>query len=176
MALNNELTFAFYEARQGNQDSLNYLVNYFIGNVTRQLININLDKNEQFKKISQSYQVFFRNLNTCYDANEFINKTLDDLKKVIYLDSNLISNSSKEVLIRENDNIRKLILKTNLDTLNLPIVFREVARMHYIEQKSVLELAQIFKCSETIIYFRLRKVADAVLNKNTLNKERTRLK
>ena len=48
--------------------------------------------------------------------------------------------------------------------------------MHYIEQKSVLELAQIFKCSETIIYFRLRKVADAVLNKNTLNKERTRLK
>ncbi len=171
MALIDELKSAFYDAKKGDIESLDYLREYFISNVRRQLKNMNLPVDDYNERIGRANRIFHINLSTGYEANTFIDKTLEDLKKVIYLGNINVDNSSKDVYERESSNMKKAIAATDLNKVNLPIVYREIARM-FCEDKSVEELSRIFKCSKTMVYYRLRKVADACLD-NDINKRRT---
>lgn len=167
MTLSSDLIQKFNEAKAGNFDAINYFVNYFMNNVEKQLQNLNFSQSEKTERINNCRALIFKNIHICYDAYEFINRTLRDIKNAIYLNQTLEPNGSRDIVVNQKDIIRAKMSVSNLDLINLSVKERELARLYYLENKSVDELAEMFKCSKTIVYFKLRKVANALIVQKT---------
>ena len=165
----NELILNFNEAKLGDLEAINFLVNYFMNNVEKQLQNTHLNFEDNIRKSSNCRQVIIRNIHICYDANEFISETLKDIKNIIYLDQVNKKSGSRDIVTANEAIIRSKISAEDLNMIKVPIVYRELARLYYIENKTIKELSEIEKTSETIIYYRLRKIADALLKRKASN-------
>ena len=163
MALSNELVSKFNEAKVSDFYAINYFVNYFNDNVEIQLQNLNFSENEKSEKINQCREIVIRNLHNSYDANSFFDKTLRDIKNAIYLNQIETTNGSKEIVESQRELIVSKLKMINLGIIDMPVKDHELARLYYIENKSIEELAEMFKCSQTVLYSKLRRIANAVL-------------
>lgn len=162
MTLSNDVVQKFNEAKAGNFDAINYFVNYFMGNVEKQLQNLTLSEDERTERINNCRAVILRNMHVCYDSYNYIEQTLRDIKNAIYLNQVTEPDGSKNIVIVQKDIIRAKLSMANLDLVKIPVKDRELARLFYLENKSVEALAEMYKCSKTIIYVRLRRVANAL--------------
>ena len=160
----------FNQAKAGSLEAINYFVNYFIQKIEMQLQNLNFTQDEKLKKIDQCREVVITNLHNYYDVNSFIDQTLQDLKKIVYLNKLPVFYSSEEIVRSQRDFISSKLATFNLDLItNISVKDRELARLYYIKNKSIEELVEMFKCSKTVLYFKLRKIADAILKAKSSN-------
>lgn len=162
MALSSELEIKFDEAKTGSDDAVNYLIAYFMQNVERQIGNLNFNVEEKSQKTNLCRHTILRNIHTYYDLNSFIQNTLNDLKNIIYLNETKDELGSRSIIDNQSLFIRSQISMMDLDEMNMPVTDKELARLYY-EGKEAKELASIFKCSETLIYARLRRIADKMV-------------
>ena len=162
MVLSNDLVDKFNEAKAGNFDAINYFVDYFLTNVEKQLQNLEFNQSEKDEKINRCHEIVLKNLHFCYDACNFVNQTLNDIKNAIYLNQINEPNGSKDIVTVQKDIVRAKLSTANLDSTNISVKDRELARLYYMENKSVEELAEMYKCSKTIIYVKLRRLANAM--------------
>ena len=169
MTLSGNLVQKFSEAKSGNFDAINYFVNYFMNNAEKQLQNLNFNQTEKNEKINKCHQVILMNIRFCYDVNNFINQTLENIKNIIYLNQLNEVTGSKDIVTEQKDIIGAKLSVSNLDFMNISVKDRELARLYYLENKDVDELAEMFKCSKTIIYVKLRRVANALMTKKVSN-------
>ena len=173
MALTNELVASFNEAKSGNLDAIDYFIKYFIKKVEDQLQNLNFSQEEKYQKINQCREAIIRNLHTCYDFNVFIEKSSNDIKNIIYLNQVINSNGSKDIVDSQRDLISAKLAVSTFDLIKMSAKDRELARLYYVEYKDIDYLSEVFKCSKTIIYFRLRKIADKILSPKMSNNVET---
>lgn len=162
----------FSEAKAKSQSAIDFFVTYFMENVEKQLQNLNFSPSEKEEKLNQCREVIQTNICTCYDLQSFMNQTLEDIKNVIYLAQTTNTSGSKNIVLEQKDAVRAILSTVNLDLLPIPVKEREMARLYYFGDKSVEEIAEICKCTETIVYVKLRKVATIVaMQKSTQNNE-----
>ncbi len=169
MTLSNEVVTKFNEAKSGNYDAINYFVIYFMGNVEKQLQNLDLSPEEKAERRNKCHSIILRNIHICYDSHNYVEQTLNDIKNAIYLNQITEPDGSKNIVIVQKDIIRAKLSTSNLDFVNISVKDRELARLFYLENKSVDALAEMYKCSKTIIYVRLRRVANALSAQKTSN-------
>lgn len=175
MILSDEFVQKFHAAKADNYDARAYLVDYFVSKAERQLQNLNLTAEQKAARTEKCRDVVSQNLYNYIDADAFVEQTLKDLKNAIYLDRGLSQSSSKDIILMQRDIVPSKLL-SDLDSINIPVKDKELARLFYIENKSATVLAEMYKCSETIIYVRLRRISKALSAQkasNSVSKEET---
>ena len=167
--LPDDIVKKFNEAKVGNFDAVDYFVAYFINNVEKQLQNLDLIESEKAKKIFNCRRIVLKNLYICYDANNFVSQTLKEIKNAIYLNQVAEPTGSEEIVNSQKTIIQANLSVSNLDLIKLDVKDRELARLFYLENKSVKDLAEMYKCSERIIFVRLRRAAEALTAQRATN-------
>ena len=92
-------------------------------------------------------------------------ETFKDIKGILYLNKEVNSITSKEIVIGSLPYVRSRII-ADLDKVKLPIIYRECARLYYVSNMTPDELAIMYKCTVALIYKRLRMVANAIFVSN----------
>ena len=167
--LSNELlTQKFNDAKSGNQEAIRYLINYFLNNVEKQLDNLELTSASKKDRVIKGYKVIVRNLKIYYDVEEFLEKTYDDMKNLIYLNRvDSISGGSRGI-IESQKNITSKVTEEDLDALGLPAKTYTIARLFFIENRSIENISNITSDNETIICVRIRSVLNRVNAKKSV--------
>ena len=166
MVAPNDLVQKFIEVKAGNLEAIDYFLNYFMPNVEKQIKNLtDLSEEEIRLRINRCLAIVIDNLYVCFDYTVFFEKTMKDIRNIIYLNQVNEIGSSKVIMSAQRDLIDANLVASNLSSIDIPVKYQELARLYYIENKSIPELSEIFKCTNAIIYFRLRKIAEALLAK-----------
>ena len=158
MLSNELLTKKFNDAKSGNQEAIRYLINYFLNNVRRQLDNLELSSKVEEDREIKFYVVIVRNLKIYYDVEEFLRNTYDDMKNLVYLNRvDSISGGSRGIIESQKNLISK-VTEEDLDALGLPAKTYTIARLFFIENRSIKNISNITSDNETIICVRIRSV------------------
>lgn len=163
LTLPKEANEKFFEAKALNEDAIDYFVIYFMSNVERQLLNLNLPPDVYALKKANCLRVIVMNLRISYDISTFFALTMRDIKNIIYLNQIVTELKSGEILEAQAESLKARFIADNafFDSLPLSAVNKELGRLYFFNNVSVEELVVRFKCSKTLIYFRLREIADA---------------
>lgn len=158
MLSNELLTKKFNDAKSGNQEAIRYLINYFLNNVRRQLDNLELSSKVEEDREIKFYVVIVRNLKIYYDVEEFLRNTYNDMKNLVYLNKvDSISGGSRGIIESQKNLISK-VTEEDLDALGLPAKTYTIARLFFIENRSIKNISNITSDNETIICVRIRSV------------------
>jgi len=163
-----ELVDKFNEAKSGNSEATFSVINYFMNNIERQLSNLNLEKEVKADKSIKCYEMIIQNLNLYYNFNEFFTNTMESIKRIIYLNQVETINNSRTIIANQDFLNGKISLE-DISNLQMPVKIREIARLYFIENKSIEEISEITKDNKTIICVRLNRVLRAIKGEKVSN-------
>lgn len=169
-----DLSLTFYKAKTGDQESIRALTDYFMHRVDIQLKNLKLSEEEYYQKYNDCLTIMLSNVSVFFEPNKFVETTLQRFKEIIYMNKKTTGFKSSDVVMESYSYVKARILGNELENLNVPIIYKECARLYYINGITSQKLSVIYKCSETVIYKRLRTVANLVLalEYSSIEKER----
>lgn len=168
----NDFNAVYLRAKANDQEASAIIIDYFLRNVDNQLSNLRLSNNEYSKKYNECLKAIVSNLNRYYESEKFIEATLKSIKEIIYMNKNAPKFNSSDVVKDSEGYIRARILTDDIEDLDVPVIYKECARLYYINGVTPENLAIMYKCSETIIYNRLRAIANMIFLVSLTNNQK----
>ena len=155
----------FIAAKLNDNSAISKIFAYFMHNVEKELNLLNINKNMYQKKWSMARRAILNNIYCFFEYDKFMKETFKDIKGILYLNKEVNSITSKEIVICSLPYVRSRII-TDLDKVKLQIIYRECARPYSVSNMTPDELAIMYKCTVALIYKRLRMVANAIFVSN----------
>ncbi|MBQ4634623.1 MAG: hypothetical protein IJB71_04685 [Bacilli bacterium] len=159
-----DLNNVFLQAKANDHDATALIIEYFMTKVESQLKNINVSSEAYAEKYNMCLETIIENLKRYYESRRFLEETLKNIKEIIYLNKKPVKFNSKDLVQESESFIRARIIAGDLGFFDIPIVYKECARLYYINGISPDDLAIICKCSVTVIYKRLRAISDMIFS------------
>lgn len=157
-----DFSTVFLQAKANNQDAIAAIVDYFMRNVESQLKNLRINPEDYYQKYNACLEIIITNLNRFYESKRFLEITLKNIKEIIYLNKKPASFTSGDIVKESESYIRARIINDDIEQFDIPVVYKECARLYYINGISPEDLAIMYKCTVTIIYKRLKSVANLI--------------
>lgn len=162
----------YLRAKANDQEASAIIVDYFLRNVDNQLRNLGLSADDYSRKYNECLKAIISNLNRYYESEKFLEATLKSIKEIIYLNKTAPKFNSSDIVKDSEGYIRARILTGDIESLDTPVIYKECARLYYINGVTPENLAIMYKCTETVIYNRLRAIANMVFLANLTNNQR----
>ena len=170
----NDIIEKFNSAQSGNPDARKSIIDYFMDNVDKQLENCNLTPEQKADRSIKCRKSIVQNLGICFEYEDFFQRTMESIKNIIYLYRPPVINNSRDLISNQNT-FKTIVTIEDIDSLDLPIVVRETARLYFVENKSVSEISALISAKEVIICRRLmlvkRKIAMKKMSNSIKNEE-----
>ncbi len=157
-----DFTTRFAQAKTGSPEATEVVIGYFMKSIDQQLQNMNLQSNEYYKRYHECLKAILLNIHKYYDYEHFMSVTLKEIKEIIYLNKPISELNSSQIITESDSYIKSRVSSEDFDSLDVPLIYRECAKSYYIDNMTIEDLANMYRCTATIIYKRLRTVANAI--------------
>ena len=166
MSSNEILVQRFAAAKCGDMEATNFIVSYFISRVEEQLENLNISGEKRADKIPICHRIILQNIRVYFNYRDFFEQTMDDLKNFIYGNQIRVLTNSREIIESQKSLV---VTKEEIDSLDIPIIAREIARLYFVEKMDVERIESLTKVKEAMIYVHLKRVLKALTAKKMSN-------